>query len=122
MHSRSDGRLWLEVVDQLSQMCKSIVSSHDFQVAVLKSQESLSSKMRLFTISLGDRMQNLSINMKSQTAGLAQRVEALAETVSSLKSTLPVDKSPPHLESKAKVRAERGGPVGAPCRQGPWTG
>ena len=79
-----ESRLWLEVLDQLQQMCKSIVSSNEFHVAVLQSQERLSSKMRDFTLSLGDRMQNLSINMKSQTAGIARRVEALTESVDSL--------------------------------------
>ena len=64
----ADGRLWLEVVDQLQQMCRSIVSSQRFHVHLLQSQNNMTAKMRDFTLSLGDRMQNLSINMKSQNS------------------------------------------------------
>mmetsp|Transcript_31284 Transcript_31284/g.73478 ORF Transcript_31284/g.73478 Transcript_31284/m.73478 type:complete len:277 (-) Transcript_31284:166-996(-) len=102
----ADGRLWLEVVEQLQQMCRSIVSSHDFHVHLLKSQNNMTAKMRDFTLSLGDRMQNLSINMKSQTAGLAQRLDALAQSVSSLETNY------------AWPRAGSG-PVGAAPRAGP---
>ena len=102
----ADGRLWLEVVDQLQQMCRSIVSSQRFHVHLLQSQNNMTAKMRDFTLSLGDRMQNLSINMKSQTAGLAQRLETLAQSMSS-------------LETSHASWPRAGGPVGAAPRAGP---
>ncbi|CAE7227429.1 unnamed protein product [Symbiodinium sp. CCMP2456] len=105
----ADGRMWLEVVDQLQQMCRSIVSSQHFHVHLLQSQNKMTDKMRDFTLSLGDRMQNLSINMKSQTAGLAQRLEALAQSVSSLETNRSQDAAWPRA----------GGPVGAAPRAGP---
>ena len=112
---KAEGRMWMEVIEQLQQLCRSIVASHDFHVAVLRSQDNLSSKMRDFTLSLGDRMQNLSINMKSQTASLGQRLEGLAESVSSLESALPA----PYVTREGSKIRSRGGPVGAaPGRYG----